>query len=587
MKHGTIFYLLGREIAFFFTLGVVQSALAVGSAEADAAFSAYNHAFFASTNGGGYYTKDTAGRVTDFWQLAEEIEMALDSYDRTKAPETKALISQLCHGFIKINHADWRQNKFNDDICWAAIAFCRAYEITGDSELRDRAKANFDMMYSRAWDTTFTGSGLWWTTEKTSKNACISGPAAIAACYLYSIYGTPDYLAKAQESYAWERRVLFNTNTGAIFDCINTNGSYNKWASTYNQGTFVGAGTLLYRFTGLPFYYQDALLAANHTRYHLTSAGILPSYRPGDLAGFNGIFVRWLGRMADEQNLWGTFGPWMNENAEAAWGVRNANNLSWYNWKRPTPGGTNVLNSWDCSSAVVTLQVACADHNARRVERPFASAVRPGNVPVELAGFNAAIIAANNTTNLGAAPFDIVNSTSFYQAGLGRGTRGLPPNGSFVSLCDSNTLFRFGPYGGTNALIIGKNHAASGALKFVAPRAYKTLAILATAANGSQAVSIVLEFTNGEKSQPQKLNSPDWSEGTTNVAIEGFGSLKIGSSELQFEDGGASRPKLYQTTLDLSAMGITQRIASLTFTIPNASDNQTTAIFAVSGAAAD
>ena len=69
----------------------------------------------------------------------------------------------------------------------------------------------------------------------------------------------------------------------------------------------------------------------------------------------------------------------------------------------------------------------------------------------------------------------------------------------------------------------------------------------------------------------------------TNVAIQGFGRLKLGAS-LTLEDNGAVNPNLYQTTLNLAALGLIEPIASITFSNPaTAGASQTTAIFALSG----
>ncbi|HWH71996.1 MAG TPA: glycoside hydrolase family 76 protein, partial [Candidatus Sulfotelmatobacter sp.] len=523
-------------------LGWAGSARALNATNADTLLSAYNTAFYTPYGSGGYYKMDTgSGTGAGWWTYAEEIEMALDSYDRTESAATKTLISALCNGFTSKNGSSWIGNEYNDDIAWAVIAFCRAYLITGNTTFRDRAKSNFDAMYSRAWDTSFTGGGLWWRTDKQCKNACVNGPGAVAACYLYEIYGDAAYLAKAQDCYAWERRVLFSPTTGAIYDSINTNNSYNTWASTYNQGTFIGAGNFLFKYTGLPFYYQDSLLAANYTKNSLCTAGILPVYNSGDLAGFNGIFARWMGKMARDQNLWNTFSGWLSSNADAAWNVRNTNNLAWYNWRSPTPAGTNVLASWDCSGAVVIAQVGCTNApDALRIspnsgftavvpysslpasnsldliltnsgaaaltwglgstsvwlsasatngtlaaagsaatvtlslntagvtnlpagryyamvwvtnqtsalvqKRLFTLLVSGANTPIALSGFNARIVAPNTATISApnATALDLINGYALYQAGLGTSTRGLPPDGVFTSLFDSNTLFQIG-----------------------------------------------------------------------------------------------------------------------------------------------
>ena len=50
------------------------------------------------------------------------------------------------------------------------------------------------------------GGGLWWTTDRTEKNACVNAPAAIAAVRLAGALHQPAYLAKAKRLYAWLRR---------------------------------------------------------------------------------------------------------------------------------------------------------------------------------------------------------------------------------------------------------------------------------------------------------------------------------------------------------------------------------------------
>lgn len=335
-----------RLLCFAIFLTGAGLAAAFTTNDAATVFSAYNTAFLVS----GYYP--------GWWTGAEEIEMAEDAYDNSPTPARQTIVANACNEFISNQGSSWTYDAYNDDISWAVIAFARGYQITGNTTFRNAAKSNWDAMYSRGWDTNFMGGGLWWrNSDQQSKNACIEGPGAIAACYLYNIYGDSSYLAKAQAIYAWERRVLFNTNSGAVYDNISTNGTLGNFSLTYNQGTFIGAANLLYRATGLPYYYQDAILTAKYTQSSMSSAGILPQYGSGsDLSGFNGIFARWMAHFAKDQNLWPAFGPWLTTNANAAWSVRNTNNLAWQEWA--TPLGTNVPDAWGCSAAVVVMQVA-------------------------------------------------------------------------------------------------------------------------------------------------------------------------------------------------------------------------------------
>ncbi len=194
------------------------------------------------------------------------------------------------------------------------------------------------------------------------------------------------------------------------------------------------------------------------------------------------------------------------------------------------------------------------------VPRGFTLDTAVANWPVALTGFNAALLASNNATSgsPGATAFDIPNNYCFYQQGLNGSTRGLPLNGVFASQSDGSTAFQLGPYGAADALILGDTYAKSGTLNLSTPGAFNTLTVLAASANGGGQGSFVLNFTNGTRSPVFAFNCQDWFYVVTNVAIQGFGRLKLGSG-WSIEDNGSSNPNLYQTTVNLAALGLTHR----------------------------
>lgn len=219
------------------------------------------------------------------------------------------------------------------------------------------------------------------------------------------------------------------------------------------------------------------------------------------------------------------------------------------------------------------------------IPRTFTLNTAVANWPVALSGFNAALLASNNATagSPGATAFDLPNNYCFYQQGLSGSTRGLPLNGVFSSLADSSTAFQLGPYGAADALILGDTYAKSGTLTLPNQDALNSLTILAASANGGGQGTFVLNFTNGTRSQAFAFNCQDWFYVVTNVAIQGFGRLQLGTS-LTIEDNGSSNPNLYQTTVNLAALGLAQPIASITFSNrAGAGGTESTAIFAVSG----
>ena len=219
--------------------------------------------------------------------------------------------------------------------------------------------------------------------------------------------------------------------------------------------------------------------------------------------------------------------------------------------------------------------------------RSFALNTAAVNWPVTVNGFNVALL-ASNTATVGtptATAFDIPNNYCFYQQGLGGSTRGLPLNGVFSSLSDSGTAFQLGPYGANDALILGGTRARSGTLILRTNEAFSSLAILAASANGGGQGTLVVNFTDGSKSPVFAFNAQDWFYTVTNVAVQGMGRLKLGGNSLAVEDNGDANPNLYQTTVNLASLGLTQRVVSITFSNPAAAGgSQTTAIFALSGA---
>ena len=213
------------------------------------------------------------------------------------------------------------------------------------------------------------------------------------------------------------------------------------------------------------------------------------------------------------------------------------------------------------------------------------------NYPIAVSGFNAGVIVPCSATAASpkATAFDIPNNYCFYEAGLngnpaaaGTGAQGLPPGGAILSQADGTT-FQLGPYGSNNVLMMGSPYSSSGALTFIPPQAYNSLAILATSANGGGNGTFVLNFSNGSHSPAYPLNAQDWYNTTTNVALQGFGCIRLGQGTLSTENPGWNNPNFYQTTLNLAVLGSNLPISSITFTKPGASGSS--GIFAVSGLA--
>ena len=332
---------------FAVLLGGAIDASAWTTADAVKAFNDYNQVmYYVSPHNQGYYRETQGSQQPDsFWHFAEEIEMACDAATLTNDPAYVKMIGRLCDGFAAENGTDWSSNRFNDDLMWAAIACCRAYEITGNKGYLKLATNNFDIAYNRGWDTNL--GGLYQTTENDSKNACINYPASIAAYYIYHDGGGSNYLAKAKATYEWGQSNLFDFTTGRVADSEHSRRSY-----SYNQGTCIGAAYFLGD-------YKTCELATSFTMNELSAAGdsshILPSARTGgDGGGFNGIFFRWAVKYIVGQKKQATYLRWLQGNIAQAQSMRRVSDgLCWCRWLQPTPAGD--LRAWDCTSMVVGM----------------------------------------------------------------------------------------------------------------------------------------------------------------------------------------------------------------------------------------
>ncbi len=187
----------------------LEPGLRDGASTADRAMAAFDGAFLTGVAGMANYRASTLGGWADFWKEAEMIEMVEDACQRSPSPRLSQADHRADAGFLMRFGTDWSANAYNDDIIWMCIACARAYELTGTVGFRDQARANFDRVWSRGYDTTL-GGGLWWNTSRGEKNTCINMPAAIAAYKLSVDLGDPAYLEKARALYAWEKENLFD-----------------------------------------------------------------------------------------------------------------------------------------------------------------------------------------------------------------------------------------------------------------------------------------------------------------------------------------------------------------------------------------
>ncbi len=282
-----------------------------------------------------WYIQYQVEKGKSFWDRAEMMEIVLDAYEVTKDTKYSTRFATMYENFIINNKADWMYNKYNDDITWAVLFCVRGYLLTGNKSYLEKGKEQFDKMYARAFTDSF-GGGLIWYETKTSKNACINGPAIVAACYLAKATGDNTYYDKGIALYKWSKLYLFNPATGKVNDNVDLDKSgkikISTWSSTYNQGTYLGAAIMLYNYTKEDSYLQEAEKIAKYTRDSMYNSKVINNEdRGNDLPGFKGIFARYARKYAVEGKK-SDLNAWLQLNAKVAYNNRNSKDLIQTSW---------------------------------------------------------------------------------------------------------------------------------------------------------------------------------------------------------------------------------------------------------------
>ena len=294
-----------------------------------------------------HYKKRTTGYSIDnggWWGDAEMFETILDAYETTGNQEYATMFENLYTNFIDRNKSTWYQsgvsgyNEYNDDIAWMCIACVRAYLLTGTTKYLNTAKTNFNGMFKRA-DCYGNDLLQWKHGSGQGTNACINGPASVCACYLAIATADMSYYEKAKKTYLANRNCLYEFSngqpTGKVWDSYDQGkNTYNYWASTYNQGTCLGAAVMLYNYYKDPMFKSDADAIIKWSVKDLAdSHGIIKVCQTvrGDLCGFKGILMRYMRRYAADLNH-PEYYDWMAKNAYHAWNNRNSGGITSSAW---------------------------------------------------------------------------------------------------------------------------------------------------------------------------------------------------------------------------------------------------------------
>lgn len=317
-------------------------------------------------SGGKYFNTDNGGNTNfQYWPNAHALDVLVDAYERTGNAEYKTYIEDWFVGVKAKNGNTW-ENDYYDDMEWNALALLRAYKATKDTKYKDASLQLWEYIKG-GWNDNAGGGITWKKGMEWSKNACSNGPAAILAAKLYQEFGNEEDKEWAVKIYNWLKSTLVNTNTGAVWDNIDSrDGTIKKeWVFTYNEGTYIGAAVELHKIFNEKSYLNDAVLASKYTMSSLVDNSVLKSEGTGDGGLFKGVFIRYFTQLILQQRLDAsdlrTFIQFLDLNSTTLWNNGTAKPAILFspNWQQKpanTTGVTEQLSGCMLMEAMALLQ---------------------------------------------------------------------------------------------------------------------------------------------------------------------------------------------------------------------------------------
>ena len=163
--------------------------------------------------------------------------------------------------------------KYYDDNDWVGIELVRMYQLTHSAPLLGSAEGimAFEMAGWQASPELGCPGGLPFSSAATNteRNTVTTAPVAELGALLYRITANSQYLQFAAMAYEWVRQCLLQPS-GLYADHVNRTGLVEPQLWSYNEGTMIGAGTLLYQVTGNSAYLYQARQTAKAALAYFT-----------------------------------------------------------------------------------------------------------------------------------------------------------------------------------------------------------------------------------------------------------------------------------------------------------------------------
>jgi predicted alpha-1,6-mannanase (GH76 family) len=258
-------------------------------------------------------------------------------------------------------------SKSIDDTEWWGLTWIQTYDLTGNPKYLTMASTIANYVYGY-WDTRTCGGGVWWSAERTYKNAVTNGLFIRLTAELHNrIPGDTAWLAKSRTAWAWfQNSGMINANglvnDGLTKTCTNNRGTV--W--TYNQGLAIGAGLELWRATKDPqiLVTVHRLADAAIGSHVLVTHGILTEKCDAlnqtcsdDGKQFKGIFMRYWTDLVDTTHD-PHYAAFLHQQAESIWNHdRDAAGQLGMRWSGATHGSHPNVFDWRTQASALSALI--------------------------------------------------------------------------------------------------------------------------------------------------------------------------------------------------------------------------------------
>jgi hypothetical protein len=235
--------------------------------------------YLAASPGGRGYTPDVLARSLGLLSYADLHETSPSGAGQTPAFQSAVAPPKGPGG-----------NTYYDDNAWAALDLIAAYRLTGSRIDLFVAQVLFNFVLT-GWDASQTdgcpGGVFWEDVSGSQRNTTANAANAEVGLELYQLTKSSTDLFGAAVMYQWVNTCLKSPD-GLYYDHVNPGGTVNTTVWSYNQGTMVGAGVLLYQITGNAGFLTSAQATAEAAVAYFGTGATLQNQGPA----FNAIYFR-------------------------------------------------------------------------------------------------------------------------------------------------------------------------------------------------------------------------------------------------------------------------------------------------------